>query len=328
MHLVAIVTFYGLLICGLGGGMVFFHQVGRIGVTQALHVMIPMLGVQFSDDDRKRLADIAGPPTSFSDFLLSPTPVGWVKTFGSAIVLLSRYPGIIFSQAIIGGLMGRIWYAVSLPLLALDIALGPALRYWPQWLTASHVTPSNFVLYVIGGYLGAYVLGTQIGSRVHTFNDVRKSFEAIRNSLGDWFDHREDTDHYKHVAKSLQEILNTFDKLLSNELDQNSDSDEARQHAMIIQYERSLVLATLSHYGPALDALKEAQRLRTQLKGYLSYDRDQELESDMLFLEGELLITQRQQERARELFKHSKAIDMARGDATRIELSNKRLAQI
>lgn len=153
MHLVAILAFYGLLVCGLGGGMVFLHQVGRIGLTQALHVMIPMSGVQSSGDDRKRLAYITGLPTSFSDFFPSPTPVGWVKTFGSALVLLSRYPGTAFAQAIISGLVGKIWYTVSLPFLALNIALGPALRYWPQWLTASRATPGNSVFYVMGDIL-------------------------------------------------------------------------------------------------------------------------------------------------------------------------------
>jgi hypothetical protein len=147
---VAILAFYGLLVCGLGGGMAFFHQVGRIGLTQALHVMIPMSGVQFSGDDWKRLADITWLPTSFSDLFLSPTPAGWVKTFGSVLAPLSRYPGIAFVQAMISGLVGKIWYAVSLRLLALNIALGPALRYWPQWLTASRATPVNSVFYVMG----------------------------------------------------------------------------------------------------------------------------------------------------------------------------------
>ena len=223
--------------------------------------------------------------------------------------------------------MSKIWYAVSLPLLALNLALGPALRYWPRWLTANHVTPGNSIYYIIEGYFCAYVLGRLVGSPVQTFNDVRKSFEEIRNSLGDWFDHREAIEHYKGVTKSLQEILSKYDKLLSGQLDQNSGSEESRQHAMAIQYERSLVLATLSRYDSALNALKEAQRLRIQLKGYLSSDESQELKSDMLFLEGELLITQGQQERARELFERSKAIDIARNDTARIELTDKRLAQ-
>jgi hypothetical protein len=99
---------------------------------------------------------------------------------------------------------------------------------------------------------------------------------------------------------------------------------------MVTQYQRSLLLATIGCYGQALQALAAAQTLKRSLAGSDLWDRDEEqvTESQMLFLEGELILTQGDRDRARTLFQRSRSIDMELGDDAGVELNDRRLATI
>lgn len=53
------------------------------------------------------LYDVASIPTSPSDILLTGTPVGPVKTYGSLLQLLAREPKLAFAAVIVGRRFGE-----------------------------------------------------------------------------------------------------------------------------------------------------------------------------------------------------------------------------
>ncbi len=339
MVVLAILTFYGSLVVGFGGGLVFFFRVGRFGKVQILtwwrSTPPPR---RLSAEDYKKIGDVVGIPTSLSDFLLSLTPIGWMKTFGSGLSLLSRSPDLAFAAAIIGlgGLFGRLWYMAALLLLSLNVVVRQeGIEYWPQWMTAIRVTPLTGILYVIAGYLAAYISGRLIGSPRRRFDTARASYDRVVSQKGYWFDNRGEAAHYQDSVVVLRHALRTFDRVLSDLGGEPAPLDEphrelARQQAMVTQYQRSLLLATIGRYGQALQALAAAQTLKRSLAGSDLWDRDEEqvTESQMLFLEGELILTQGDRDRARTLFQRSRSIDMELGDDAGVELNDRRLATI
>src|SRR6266545_2571195 len=124
MQLLTIITFYGLLISLVAGGVAYFFRMGRLGMIQVAEAMKSMPAPpQLSDKDYKRIADVAEVPTSVADFFISLTPIGWLKSLGSCVVLVGRHSNLAFAGAMIGGLLGKLWYAASIPLIALDIVL-------------------------------------------------------------------------------------------------------------------------------------------------------------------------------------------------------------
>jgi tetratricopeptide (TPR) repeat protein len=331
MHLLAILTFYGMAVLVIAGGLLALFQIGRVGLMQVSHWLRRMPAPpQVSSDDYKKMADVAGIPTSPSDLLLSATPIGHVKTLGSGLALLSRDPNLNFFGVVIGGLIGRLWYMMALLLLA----LGGVLRlegihyYWPQWLAGLGVT---FYFYIIGGYFVAYLIGRTIGSEQRSFNGARFAFELAVARRGYWFDNRNDVNHYHEYVKSLQGALKVLDCSL-NKIGNAPTSEHDRWQAMTIQYYRSLVLATLSRYDDALKALEAARRLTELLKGSPLWDADVDeehvTESQLLFLEGELLATHADQEGARALFEQSRSIDLKLEDHPGVKLNEERLAAI
>ena len=142
MHALVVLDFYGLLVCSTVGGFVFFFQVGRFGMAQVGHLFDATPMPNFTNEDFWRLVGAAtGRPTSIPDFLYSLTPIGWLTSLRSCIILLGRSPSYAFARDLIGGFIGKLWYTVSIPLLALEMVLGEARR---QVLAAvAHGTPCD-----------------------------------------------------------------------------------------------------------------------------------------------------------------------------------------
>ncbi len=332
MHVLAVLTFYGLLVSSTVGGLVFFFRVGRFGTDQVGHLIDSTLAAapEVTSEDLKGAAGVAtGLPTSIPDFLLWLTPIGWLMGVRSCIILFNRSPSYALSVALIGGFIGKLWYTVSIPLFALEIGLGTHARYWPQWFTANHVTNGRALLYVTILWLGAYVLGRSFGSSARTYNSALASYKRTCRPLGDWFDNRGDATHYQQCTKSLLRVLAKFDKVLA-ELGEHPATELGQQRVMMVQYQRAVLLATLARYDQALEALQESRRLKALIEGspHLSPDEDQRMESSLLFVEGELLAVEGKREPARLLFERSKSIDIARGDSDGVQLNDDRLAAV
>ena len=330
MHVLAVLTFYGLLVCSTVGGFVFFFKVGRFGTDQVGHLIQATPVPNFTNEDGKRVVGAIGLPTSIPDFLLSLTPIGWLMGLRSCIVLLARNPSYAFARDLIGGFIGKLWYTVSIPLLALAIVLrNDGVKYWPQWLTANHVTNLRALLYTTVLWLGAYIIGKLFGSPVRTYNSALASYKSICGPLGDWFDNRGDATHYQQCTKSLLRVLAKFDKVLA-ELGEHPATELGQQRVMMVQYQRAVLLATLARYDQALEALQESRRLKALIEGspHLSRDKEQKMESSLLFVEGELLAVEGKRERARLLFERSKSIDIARDDSDGVQLNDDRLAAV
>ena len=155
------------------------------------------------------------------------------------------------------------------------------------------------------------------------------SYESICAPLGEWFDNRGDATHYQHCTESLLKVLAKFDKVLAK-LGERPATELGRQRVMMVQYQRAVLLAMLARYDQALEALQESRRLKALLEGspHLSPDKEQKMESSLLFVEGELLAVQGERESARLLFERSKSIDIARGDSAGVQLNDDRLAEI
>ena len=334
MRFLAILTFYGEAALVLIGGPAYFFRIGRVGVVQVGIWYRRMPPPQLSSDDYKNTVGVAtGIPTSLPDWLLSFTPIGWLKTFGSAFTLLKRSGGMAFVGGIIGGLFGRLWYMMILPLFALGAVLRlEGVHYsWPQWLTGLGVTPTIIVFYIIGTSFVAFFIGRKIGSQQRSYNTACLTYSRIVARRGYWFNKRNDADHYRECVDSLEGALRGLDRSL-NRIGDTPTSDLDRWQAGAIQYQRSLVLATLSRYDEALKALEEARRLTESLKGSPLWDTDvneeQVMESQLLFLKGELLVIFGDREGARALFEQSRSIDLGLGDLPDVELNEERLTAI
>ena len=123
--------------------------------------------------------------------------------------------------------------------------------------------------------------------------------------------------------------LREYQQLLKTP-DYASESELSRYNTMIVHYQRALLLATLARYDDALAALMNARQLKESLSDSTMWDPNErpEFESQMSFLEGELLLVQGDRERACALFLQSKQIDQEVGDTAGVEKNDARLAQI
>jgi HEAT repeats len=326
--------FYGQAVLVLIGGPAYFFRIGRAGMVQVMRWYRRMPAPpQLSSDDYKKMAGLAGIPTSPSDLLLSSTPIGQMETFGSGFTLLTRSRGLAFVGAVIGGLFGRLWYIMALSLIALSVVLHQEgiHYYWPQWLTGLGVTSVTISFYIIGLWFVAYLIGRKIGSPQRSYNTACLAFDRVVSRRGYWFDNRNDADHYHEYIDSLEGALRELDRSL-NKIGEAPTSEVDRWQAITILYQRSLVQATLGRYDDARKALEAARRLTESLKGSSLWgtdvDQEQVTESQLLFLKGELLVVCGDRERARPLFEQSRSIDLKLGDRAGVKLNEERLAAI
>lgn len=187
MMILGILAFYGLAVLLSVGGLAFFFRIGRVGPAQFRSYRMPA-PQRLTSDDYDAIADVVGIPTSPSDLLLSFTPIGWVSTFVAWLFLLVRRPSLAFIGIIIGGLFGKLWYMMSIPLLALEIVLlQTGVSYRPQWIVPG-LKWETAISYIIGGYFVAYFIGKAVGSRQRSFNTARLAYERVVARRGYWFD--------------------------------------------------------------------------------------------------------------------------------------------
>lgn len=234
-----------------------------------------------------------------------------------------------------------LWFRVSVLMCAAYLALSlTGVRYepdLPSWLGSP--TPSSVMLVLVGGYLSAYLLGKLLGSPQRSFNQLRLSYEGVILRQGYWFDHRGDADHYRNSMETLLATLDGYDQILS-ELVRSLGSAISYQQAMTVQYQRALLLATISRYDDARRALLEAQNYEESLSSkdasllgskdasLLAANEARVMKAKMLFLDGELSIVLGDLGRASLSLQASKAINEQLGRHDLVGETNERLATI
>ncbi len=343
LHTLAAWTFYGLLIFGAGGGSIFWFRIGQMGGEEFRRVLLVAFKKLPEVTDKEALQHTVsafGLPTSVADLLFSLTPAGLLWTLMSHGKSLVRNPGLAFSAAIIGGLIGRLWYSVSLPLLGLNFALSiRGVSYEPHWAHAYHIGAADFMAASLILLMVSYGLGAKRASSNRTYDDPQRTYDAARiryDRMNEryWFEHRREAPPGMKQQRKLSEILAAFDGLLeklgqpSENHGQTPDSEPtwqqemlARQRVMMVHYQRARVLAALRRYDDALNAVRESARMRVEREkqiDMLDLDRDARdaeindllhTQSLQVFLEGALLAAQGNCEDARELFQQSLMID-------------------
>ncbi|HID33634.1 MAG TPA: hypothetical protein EYP25_03530 [Anaerolineae bacterium] len=287
----SIITFYAGLIFGFGFGLIAVYRIGRIGWTQFWY---------------------------------------WAAGVGA-----SRSLGHMFAywSTIFGPLLGQIWIFIGIPAFVLDLILTlMGYEYYPFWLDEiGLVSTGRRVAVLLGGYVFAYVLGRLNESRQSEFNRARILYERVVTRKGYWFDHRDDPGYYDgpDAQPALKQAEMIYRKIL-NDLEQwQGPKFMAKQNLIILHYQRALLYCSLGEFSTAKDAVTRARELKAKIPPS-DWERDEErtLESQLLFLEGEIAFVEGRRDDARKCFQASREIDKSLGDSTGVQKNDERLVLV
>ena len=285
-------AFYGSLIFGLGFGTVAFYRIGRVGWTQ------------------------------FAYWL------GGAGAVGSTGGLFS------YLSTAFGPLLSKVWLFLGLPAFALDVLLRlSGDGYSPKWvLDIGLGGTSQRVGGVLAAYVAAYLLGRAFGSRQRDFNNARLLYERVVATKGYWFDHRANSSHYADagVRAALQTSEGLYDRILEALTQEKGPKFMAEQNQMILHYQRALLHCTLGQYTGAKEAINRARQAKRALPPSFQWEphEDEALESQLLFLDGEIALVEGQRDRARECFTRSQQIDRSVGDRDGVSKNQERLGLV
>ena len=219
---------------------------------------------------------------------------------------------------------------VGIPAIVLNLVLGATGHdYLPEFMRLVGLPSELLALGVgIGGFISAYIAGRLISSAQRYFNQAREKYEAIVRKEGYWFDHRSEPDHYSNVRRVLEDILYTYDKLLSQFKSAKRRDDLTIQRLMVLYYQKTLVLCTIGRYEDAHRAIQLTKQCKDFLHESTIWEPGERAtsESQYLFLEGEINLMLDQRDKAKDLFQQSLNIDRSAHDSAGMSKNQERLA--
>ena len=329
----SIISFYASLVFGFGFGLIVFYRIGRVGLVQFFYWLSgsPPLNID-SNADKELLLDAIGIPSSTTGLLASIFGLGNVNSFITLYSYFLKNIGhrLFYFSTLFGKIFSRLWIILGVPSIILAIIVSRTEDdYFPKWLNDIGITTQmQFFMIILLLYFFAYFIGRLLGSPQRKFNKARIEYERIVASAGYWFDYHNSEKHFYKFKSSLEKINASYSEILSslnlNHLEMNT------QQLMILHYQRALLLATLNDYQGALKALKLSQRLKESLGNSDVWDYNEQLvfESQLLFLQGELVFLVGDKWESRNLFRKSLEIDKSLNDREGISKNMERLEEL
>ena len=330
MNTIAAISFYLSLVFGFGFGLIGFFQIGRVGAIQFFHWLSGVPPSIASGADNAKLAlGSAGIPTSFTDILASMSGLSGLKSFTDIYSYFSRNlrETVSYFSSIFGRALSKLWIFIGIPAFILSVVTSrTGHEYWPTWLNEVGIQSQlQFIIAIVSSYIAAYVIGRLIGSPQRDFNKARILYEGVVAREGYWFDHRNAPKHYAQYESSLSHARDMYDRLASSL--KRANDEMSRQRFMILHYQRALLLSTLGDYKEAELAIEQSRKYKLMLNDSRIWEPQEEsvFESQLLFLEGELVYVRGNKEKARKKFYASMKIDSSLQDQEGVTKNEERL---
>jgi len=120
------------------------------------------------------------------------------------------------------------------------------------------------------------------------------------------------------------------DRILEDLTQEKGPKFMAEQNQMILHYQRALLYCTLGQYTGAKEAINRARQAKRALPPSFQWEphEDEALESQLLFLDGEIALVEGRRDRARECFTRSQQIDRSVGDRDGVSKNQERLGLV